>query len=105
MKIVLFTHPEAGASDMARTLVSERLAACVQLSAPVTSVYRWEGRIVAEPEVQIWCKTTDIGAEALMARILALHPYQVPQILLLPVEGGLEAYHGWVQEEVGPSHA
>ncbi|MBM3260741.1 MAG: divalent-cation tolerance protein CutA [Candidatus Sericytochromatia bacterium] len=100
MKIVLFSHPSEGAGDLARLLVSERLAACVQVSAPVTSTYRWEGEIRADPEVQVWCKTDAAVADALMARILALHPYQVPEILLLPVEGGLEAYREWVLGEL-----
>ncbi|MEB3205256.1 MAG: divalent-cation tolerance protein CutA [Candidatus Sericytochromatia bacterium] len=100
MKIVLFSHPAKGAGDLARLIISERLAACVQVSAPVSSIYRWEGETREDAEVQVWCKTDAAVADALMARILALHPYQLPEILLLPVEGGLEAYREWVKGEV-----
>ncbi|MEB3300092.1 MAG: divalent-cation tolerance protein CutA [Candidatus Sericytochromatia bacterium] len=100
MKMVLISHPEVGAEALARILLEERLTACIQISAPVTSLYRWQGEVVHDREVQLWCKTSDGAADALMARIRALHPYEVPEILLLPVEGGWEAYHAWVQEEV-----
>jgi periplasmic divalent cation tolerance protein len=100
MKIVLFSHPAEGAGDLARLIISERLAACVQVSAPVSSIYWWEGETREDAEVQVWCKTDASVVDALMARIHDLHPYQVPEILLLPVEGGLEAYREWVQREV-----
>ena len=74
--------------------------ACGHVMPAGTSIYRWEGHIEVAPEVQVFCKTAAARVEALVARIRALHPYDLPEILTLPVEGGLEAYRAWVNAEV-----
>lgn len=100
--IVLTTFPSReAATAVARTLVEERLAACVQLVDGVQSIYRWEGRIDESPEVQLIAKTTPAAAPALIDRLRALHPYQVPEILTLEAAAS-DAYGAWMAAETRP---
>ena len=86
------------ADRIAAALVEERLAACVQI-LPMRSVYRWDGRIERAEEWQLQIKTEDRLANAVEARIKALHGYDLPEILALPVAAGSAAYLGWVHAE------
>lgn len=94
--------PGEGAAALARSLVEERLAACVNLIPGARSIYRWEGAVLDEPEQLLVIKTTAERYAALEARVRALHGYQVPEIIALPVERGLAAYLAWVREQTGP---
>ena len=97
--IVLTTLPvDMDAATLARTLVDERLAACVNVLEPMTSVYRWQDAIQQEPERQLVIKTAADRVDALRDRLRALHPYDVPEFLLLPVSGGSEDYLAWLQQ-------
>jgi periplasmic divalent cation tolerance protein len=98
---VLFsTFPSADvAASVARTLVDETLCACVNLVPAVRSIYRWQGAICDEQEVLAIVKTTDERVTALQARLVELHPYEVPEALVLPVIGGHAAYLAWVAGE------
>ncbi len=99
--IVLTTlGADADASALARTLVEERLAACVNVLAPMSSTYRWKGSVDREREQQLVIKTSAARVAALEARLRALHPYEVPEFLVIPVEGGSDAYLGWIRESV-----
>ncbi len=99
--IVLTTlAADADAAALARTLVEEGLAACVNVLPPMTSVYRWEGRIQEEREQQLVIKTVAGRLPALEARLHELHPYEVPEFLVLTAAGGSEAYLRWVDESV-----
>jgi periplasmic divalent cation tolerance protein len=89
---------DADPEPLARTLVDERLAACVNVLPPMRSIYRWKGRIDADREQQLLIKTTADRLEALEARLRALHPYEVPELLVLAVAGGAEAYLAWLEE-------
>jgi periplasmic divalent cation tolerance protein len=82
-----------------RTLVEERLVACGQHVAPVRSVYRWEGAVHDEPEARVALHTRAALADAVVARVLELHPYDVACVLVLPVLGGNPAYLAWVERE------
>jgi periplasmic divalent cation tolerance protein len=94
---VFSTFPNAGvAGDIARTLVDERLCACVNLVPAVRSIYRWQDAICDEPEVLAIIKTTDERVAALQARLVELHPYEVPEALAVPIAGGHAAYLAWV---------
>ena len=84
------------ARQLAERLVGESLAACVNCLPGVTSVYRWEGRVTADSETLLLIKTTAERFEALKARLLELHPYQLPELIAVPVERGHEAYLAWV---------
>ena len=94
---------DADAAALARTLVEERLAACVNVLPPMTSLYRWQGTVEQEREQQLVIKTTPERVPALEARLQALHPYEVPELLVLPAAGGSAAYLEWVRKSVtGP---
>lgn len=100
--VVLVTAPDVDtAAHIARTVVEERVAACGNLLPGLRSVYRWEGRVMDEPEVLLVLKTTHAGFEALRDRIVALHPYDCPEILALPVAAAHTAYAEWVRAQVG----
>lgn len=97
--VVFCTVPDAAIGErIAEALVEERLAACVNLVPGLTSVYRWEGKVQREAEVLLVIKTRAGRVEALMQRLKALHPYEVPEILALPVAAGSEAYLRWIEE-------
>jgi periplasmic divalent cation tolerance protein len=100
--IVLTTLPgDADAAAFGRTLVGERLAACVSVLAPVTSIYSWEGSIAEEQERQLILKTSREGVPALWERVRDLHPYDVPEFIVLPIVDGNAAYLRWISESVG----
>mgnify|MGYP002351831243 CR=1 FL=1 len=103
VRVVLCTVPDREvALRLSRALVEERLVACVNLLPQVTSVYRWEGAVQEDTELLLMMKTQAARVEALTARVVALHPYDVPEVLVLPVSGGSEAYLGWVRAETAP---
>ncbi|RDI96436.1 divalent-cation tolerance protein CutA [Meiothermus sp. QL-1] len=96
--VVLCTVPNAEIGlSIARTLVHEGLAACVNLLPGLTSVYRWEGRVEENPEHLLLIKTRQERYAELERRLQALHPYQVPEILALEVKAGLPAYLAWLE--------
>jgi len=100
--VVLVTAPSAEkAGELGRTLVSERLAACANVIPGLRSIYWWEGKVQDEPEALILLKTTRGRFEALRDRVLALHPYQVPEVVALPIEAGSENYLKWIERETG----
>ena len=97
--MVLTTLPvDADSPGFARSLVEERLAACVNLLAPMESVYRWEGNIEQETERQVVIKTSRDRVAMLWDRIRELHPYDVPEFLVLPIVDGNDAYLRWVAD-------
>ena len=100
--VVFTTFPdEASADTIVRKLVEEGLAACIS-RFPVRSVYRWKGKIEDDPEVFALLKTHPRRVEALRERLLALHPYEVPEFLVLPVLDGHGAYLSWLEEVTRP---
>lgn len=90
----------ACARHLAETLVGERLAACVNVLPGVQSVYRWQGQMQSETEVLLLIKTTAERFDALKARLLALHPYELPELVATPVAAGHAAYLDWVRANV-----
>ncbi|HTT01600.1 MAG TPA: divalent-cation tolerance protein CutA [Steroidobacteraceae bacterium] len=98
--VVLCSCPdEATADRIAGELVGERLAACVSRLPGLRSTYRWEGRLQSEPETLLIIKTSTGRFAALEMRLKALHPYEVPEIIALPVVAGSSAYLDWVAAE------
>lgn len=90
--------PDANtATRIAETLVDERLAACVNQLSGVTSTYRWEGRIVTDDEVLLLIKTTEGRLSALRKRVLEMHPYELPELIAVPVVSGHPPYLDWVR--------
>jgi periplasmic divalent cation tolerance protein len=95
--VVLCSCPdEALAARLARIVVEEQLAACVNVLSGLRSVYRWQGAVHDEPEVLLLIKTRHERYEALEMRIRALHPYEVPEIIALPIIAGSASYLGWL---------
>ena len=88
------------AQRIARALVSERLAACANIIPEVSSIYWWEGQVQDEQEAMLIIKTTPAQVDALEARLVELHPYDVPELLSIPVTGGHPPYIAWVGSEV-----
>jgi periplasmic divalent cation tolerance protein len=100
--LVLTTLPAvADHMAFARTLVQERLAACVNVLPEMMSVYRWQDNIEQDRERQVLIKTTASRRDALEARIKELHKYEVPELLVLPISGGSSEYLAWLKESVG----
>ena len=101
VRIVLITAPDREvAAGLGRALVEERLAACANLVPQITSIYRWEGAVQEDSEVLMVVKTSAGRVAALTERVLALHPYEVPEVLVLPVESGAATYLDWVRASV-----
>lgn len=99
--MVIVTAPSHEVADrIVTSLVEERLAACGNIVPGVTSIYRWEGAVQRDGEVLILLKTTAAGLAALMSRVEELHPYDVPEVLAVPIAAGLDAYTGWVAASV-----
>ncbi len=103
VRVVISTapDPETG-TRIARALVEERLAACVNVVPGVRSIYRWQGAIEEGQEVLLVIKTQAERVAPLAERLRALHPYEVPELLALPVDAGLASYLQWVAGEVAP---
>jgi periplasmic divalent cation tolerance protein len=96
--LVLTTMPDDDRADgLARTLVEERLAACVNVHRPMSSTYRWQGGIETEQERQVVVKTSRANLAALETRLRALHPYDLPEFVVIDARGS-EAYARWVQD-------
>ena len=94
------TCPDAATAErIAQTLVDERLAACVNVLPGLRSVYRWQGAVERTDEVLLLVKTGRERLEALTARVNALHPYELPELVAVEVAGGLGAYLDWVSEQ------
>ena len=89
------------AERIGRTVVQERLAACINVLAPCSSIYRWQGEIQTSEEVPAILKTTAEAADALISRIAGLHSYEVPCIAVWPIDKLLLSYADWVEQSIG----
>ena len=97
--LVMSTFPDAEtARRIARELVTEHLAACANLLPAVQSIYRWEGKVEEATETMVFFKTTRARFAELQARLKAAHPYDVPEIIALPIGDGQPEYLRWVRE-------
>jgi len=102
--LVLTNLPDRPAAEkLAEALVHERVAACVNILAPCASVYRWKGVVQHDEEHPLLIKTTREAYAALEVAIRARHPYELPEIVAVPIEHGLPAYLDWVAAETTPS--
>jgi periplasmic divalent cation tolerance protein len=96
--IVLCTCPdEAAAERIATALVEERLAACVNRIPHIASIYRWQGKVCRDTEYLLLIKTTRERFEALRERIVALHPYELPEVIAVDIASGLAPYLAWIE--------
>jgi periplasmic divalent cation tolerance protein len=100
--VVLVTTPTPErAAEIARAVVEERLAACGNVVPGLRSIYRWEGKLQDDSEALLVLKTTRARFDALRDRVLALHPYEVPEVIALPIEAGSAKYLAWIAGETG----
>lgn len=98
--VALVSTPDAESAEaLGRTVVGEGLAACANVVPGVTSVYRWQGEVRCEAESLVILKTTDARAGDLARRVVELHPYDVPEVVVMEVQGGHEPYLEWVRRE------
>ena len=98
--LVLTNLPDRAAAEvLADALIEKRVAACVNILAPCRSVYRWQEKLQHDEEHPLLIKTTEERYAALEAAIRAGHPYELPEIIALPIERGLPAYLNWVAAE------
>jgi periplasmic divalent cation tolerance protein len=99
--LALVTAPAHDVAErIVTTIVEEQLAACGNIVPGLTSIYRWDGALQRDSEVLIIFKTTRAALARLMARVEDLHPYDVPEVLAVPVAAGLDAYTTWVAANV-----
>jgi periplasmic divalent cation tolerance protein len=103
-RVVLMTAPDAAtAESLAARLVEARLAACASVLPGVVSLFWWEGEVQRAAEALVVMKTAADRVDALIARAQEIHPYDVPEVIALPIEAGLPAYLDWVRAETrGP---
>ena len=103
MQVTTTLHDRSAADRLASLVVEERLAACAQVFGPVSSTYRWEGRVETADEWYCTLKTTAARLPDLMDRLRAVHPYQIPEIIALPIRQGDAGYLRWIEEVVSVS--
>jgi periplasmic divalent cation tolerance protein len=103
LEVSVTTPDRALAEHIAAVLVGEGLAACVQVAGPIASTYRWQGAVERAEEWALRAKTTRAQLEALAARVAALHPYDLPEVLAFAAVGGGAAYLDWVRRSVAPT--
>ena len=99
ISVYIVAADAAEAERIARTLVDERLAACVNVLGSVSSIYRWQGQVESASEVALIAKSRRDLFDLLAARVRALHSYQAPAIVAWPIVAGDAAYLGWIAEE------
>lgn len=101
-QIILNTYPDQEqAKQMANTLVDEGLAACVNIVPGLTSIYKWQGKRESGTEVLLIIKTRREHYEQIESRIKSMHPYELPEIISVPIENGLKAYLDWIDNSTG----
>ncbi|PPC83640.1 MAG: divalent-cation tolerance protein CutA [Methylotenera sp.] len=99
--LVLTNAPDtATASRIADTLITQKLAACVNILSPCQSIYMWEGKLMHDTEVPMLIKTTQLQYDALQEAIIKAHPYELPEIISINVDGGLPSYLQWVSAQL-----
>jgi periplasmic divalent cation tolerance protein len=101
--VMVTTNGVPQGKRIARALVEGKLAACVNLVAPVRSVYRWEGKLAENRECLLIIKTTRGRFDELRAAVEKLHSYSVPEVIALPIVDGAENYLNWIAASVNPS--
>lgn len=103
IQVMTTTAQREDAERIARSLVEKRLAACVQILGPLTSIYRWQGRIETAGEWLCLIKSREGLYGAVEEAIRALHPYETPEIVSLPISAGSRAYLDWLRDETAPA--
>ena len=104
LQIVLCTVPDRETAErIATTLVTERLAACVNIIPAMTSVYRWQDKVETAAELLLVIKSAAGFQQALQGKIMALHPYELPEIIAVSIKDGLPGYLDWLSDSLDTS--
>ena len=98
--LVLCTCPPEAAEKLAQAVVEPGLAACVNIQPAVRSVYRWQGELQSDDESLLLIKTTQGRLSAVQAQLLSQHPYELPEIIAVPISGGHAPYLDWVRDSI-----
>ena len=99
--IYITTDTPDNAHLIGKALVEEGLAACANILAPMTAIFRWEGRVKEERETALLVKTTEQQVDALTKRVVALHTFSCPCVVSIPIDGGNSAFLRWIVNETG----
>ncbi|MBN2353584.1 MAG: divalent-cation tolerance protein CutA [Spirochaetales bacterium] len=99
--MILIAAPVEAAAGLARSLVEGGAAACAQATRPVTSFFKWKGELREEQEALVLVKTAAVKAEEVKRLVAERHPYEVPEVVVLPLTGGNPAYFRWIDEVLG----
>jgi periplasmic divalent cation tolerance protein len=102
MQIFITVNSREKAREIAEGLIEKRLAGCIQISGPITSLYRWQGRIMEDQEWLLIAKSDRKHFIELENEVKRIHPYEVPEILALPVTEGNSSYLNWLKDELLP---
>jgi periplasmic divalent cation tolerance protein len=99
--LIMITAPALQVSEqIANALVEARLAACVNITAPITSIYRWQGKVEREQEYLLLCKTRrELFNPQFIALVQEIHPYDVPEMIAVPIQAGAQNYLDWISAE------
>ena len=100
IQVVTTTDKKEDAEKIALALVEKRLAACVQITGPVISLYRWKGNIERAEEWQCWIKSKEVLYKEIEKTIKSNHPYEVPEIIAIPIVAGSGEYLEWLESEI-----
>jgi periplasmic divalent cation tolerance protein len=100
-RLVISTCPDMEtAESLAAMLVGEKLAACVSILPGARSIYEWQGKVEKESELILLIKSRDDRLPQLKERLLEIHPYELPEIIAVPIEGGLQTYLSWIDTQL-----
>ena len=100
IQVFITINVRSKAKEIAERLIDKRLAACVQISGPVTSLYRWEGKVAEDEEWLLIVKSSRAHYSELEAEVRKIHGYEVPEILAVPIADGNKAYFSWMKKEL-----
>ncbi len=100
IQVMTTTDKKEDAERIATCLVEKRLAACVQIAGPITSFYRWKGNMERTQEWQCWIKSKEVLYKEIEKAIKSVHPYEVPEIIAMPIIAGSHDYLEWLESEV-----
>jgi periplasmic divalent cation tolerance protein len=96
----IISSPQDSAEHIARTIVEKQLAACIQISGPVSSFYWWKGKVEKDTEALIFIKTKKDRAKKIEDVVKAIHPYDIPELIFIPLIEGISSYFRWIDETV-----
>jgi periplasmic divalent cation tolerance protein len=98
----IIAAPQDDAEHIARTIVEKRLAACIQIAGPISSFYWWKGKVEKDTEALIFIKTRRDLTNSIEDVIHSVHPYEIPELIFIPIIDGLSSYFRWIDETVSP---